>query len=203
MSPHVRVVKTASGTRAVQIVYSNRDGKRDLEHVGSAHTDAELEALKAAARQRIVVGQPELDLGLGRASAGAPLPITSTRMGPLLDALTHVYARLGFEEATGGDEVFRALVIARLIESASKLDSIRVLEEAGLQAPSYRTITRALPRYAADELRTKLAAACAARASLGPAALVLYDASTSKCRRRHFNVVTSYITTVNGPPLLA
>jgi len=179
VAPHIRVVKTASGARAVQIVYSNRGGKRDLEHIGSAHTDADLEALKAAARQRLAADKPELDLGLDvEPAGGAPLPITSSRMGPLLDALTHVYSSLGFDDATDGDDVFRQLVLARLIEPTSKLDALRVMGEAGLPAPSYRTITRALPRYADDEFRSKLAAACAARAVLGPAALVLYDAST-------------------------
>lgn len=174
----MRVVKTASGARAVQIVYSNRAGKRELEHVGSAHTDADLEALKAVARQRMAAGQPELELGLEPARGAGPLPITSSRMGPLLDALAGVYKDLGFEDTTAGDDVFRALVIARLIEPSSKLDAIRVLDEAGISAPSYRTITRALPRYADDAFRTRLAASCAARARLGPAALVLYDAST-------------------------
>jgi hypothetical protein len=57
-------VKTASGATAVQIVYSSRRGSRDIEHIGSAHDDAELELLKAAARQRLAAGQGVLDLGL-------------------------------------------------------------------------------------------------------------------------------------------
>lgn len=48
----VCTVKTASGARAVQIVHSSRRGSRDIEHIGSAHDDAALEALKAVARQR-------------------------------------------------------------------------------------------------------------------------------------------------------
>jgi hypothetical protein len=56
-------VKTASGARAVQVVWSSRRGSRNIEHIGSAHDDAELEALKAAARQRLAAGQMELDLG--------------------------------------------------------------------------------------------------------------------------------------------
>src|SRR6266542_4480814 len=55
-------VKTASGATAVQIVHSSRRGSRDIEHLGSAHDEAELEALKAAARQRLVRGQGEFDL---------------------------------------------------------------------------------------------------------------------------------------------
>jgi hypothetical protein len=53
VSPFVRTVKTASGATAVQIVYSNRRGSRDIEHVGSAHDEVRLEVLKAAARQRL------------------------------------------------------------------------------------------------------------------------------------------------------
>ena len=55
-------------------------------------------------------------------------------MGHLLDALEHAYRVLGFENAAGGDETFRHLVLARIIEPVSKLDSLRVLEEAGIAA---------------------------------------------------------------------
>jgi len=57
--------------------------------------------------------------------------------------------RLGFGQATGGDEVFRQLVLARIIEPASKLYSLRVLEEAGIQPRSYRTVRHRLPVFAA------------------------------------------------------
>jgi len=140
--PYVRTVKTASGATAVQIVYSSRRGSRDIEHIGSAHDDAELELLKAAARQRLASGQGELDLGLDAAAARGPLPITSSRMGCLLDALSRAYDVLGLGTAASCDEVFRGLVLARIIEPASKLDSLRVLEEAGVAAASYRTVLR-------------------------------------------------------------
>jgi len=83
--PYVRTVKTASGPTAVQIVYSSRRGSRDIEHIGSAHDDGELELLTAAARQRLAPGQGELDLGLDAGAAGGPLPVASSRMGCLLD----------------------------------------------------------------------------------------------------------------------
>jgi hypothetical protein len=81
--PYVRTVKTKSGATAVQVVWSSRCGSREIEHIGSAHDDAELDALKAAAGQRIAAGQPELGLGLGDSGAAGPLPITSSRMGCL------------------------------------------------------------------------------------------------------------------------
>ena len=85
---------------------------------------------------------------------------------------------LGLDEAAGGDEVFRLLVAARVIEPVSKLDSLRVLEEAGTAPPSYATVKRRLPAYAKEEWRQRLSEACAAHARLGPASLVLYDVST-------------------------
>jgi Transposase DDE domain len=175
--PYVRTVKTKSGATAVQVVWSSRRGSRKIEHLGSAHDEAELEVLKAAGRQRIAAGQAELDLGLVPAG-GSPLPITSSRMGCLLDALERGYRVLGLDAAAGGDGVFRDLVLARIIEPVSKLDSLRVLEEAGTAPPSYRTIERRLPAYAQEEWRQRLSAACAAHARLGPASLVLYDVST-------------------------
>jgi hypothetical protein len=109
------------------------------------------------------IGQLELDLGL-EAGSGGPLPITSSRMGHLLDALEHAYRVLGFEKAAGGDAVFRQLVLARIIEPVSKLDSLRVLEEAGLPGICYRTVERRLPAYAEEAWRQRLSAACAAHA---------------------------------------
>jgi len=179
VSPYLRTVKTSSGATAVQIVYSSRRGSREIDHLGSAHDDAGVELLKAAARQRLAAGQGELDLGLQPdADAGGPQPITSSRMGHLWDALACGYAVLGLEQAAGGDEVFRDLVLARIIEPTSKLDSARVLEEAGTAPASYPTVNRRLRVYARDSWRQKLSAACAAHAGLGPASLVLYDVST-------------------------
>jgi hypothetical protein len=176
---YVRAVRTASGATAVQIVHSSRRGSRSIEDLGSAHDEAELEALKAAAWQRLAAGQGELELGLAAAvKAGGPLEITSSPAGHLWDALCRAYDALGFDSATGGDEVFRALVLARIIEPTSKLDSLRVLAEAGVEGPSYATLKRHLPVYAQDSWRRGLAAACAAHAALGPASLVLYDVST-------------------------
>ena len=111
----------------MQIVHSSHRGSRDIEHLGSAHTGAEVELLKAAARQRLAAGQGVLDLGLDAGAPGGPLPIISSQMGCLVDALSRGYDVLGLAAAAGGDEVFRQLVLARIIEPVSKLDSLRVL----------------------------------------------------------------------------
>ena len=218
MSPYVRTVKTSSGATAVQIVYSSRRGSREIEHLGSAHSGAEVELLKAAARQRLAAGQGELDLGLDAAAPGGPLPITASRMGCLLDALERAYRALGFHEASGGDEVFEQLVLARIIEPVSKADSARVLEEAGVAPASYPTVNRRLRVYAKDSWRQGLSAACARHAGLGPASLVLYDVSTlyfetdagdgfresgfSKERRLEPQITIGLLTGADGFPLM-
>jgi hypothetical protein len=68
----VLTVKTSSGATAVQIVHLSRRGLREIEHLGFAHDDVELDT-----------GAP-----------GGPLPITFSRMGCLLDALSRGYVSL-------------------------------------------------------------------------------------------------------------
>ena len=174
----VRTVKTASGATAVQIVRSWRRGSRSIEHIGSAHDEIELAALKTAAATRLAAGQTELDLGLTGGVEPGTLPITSSRMSHLWDALCVGYRMLGFESASKGDNVFRDLVLARIIEPTSKADASRVLSEVSVEAASYATVKRRLPTYAQPAWRQALAAACAAHAGLGPASLVLFDVST-------------------------
>ncbi len=213
----MRTVRTASGATAVQIVHASRRGSRDIEHVGSAHDEAELAALKAAANQRLVEGQGQFDLGLDTAASSGPLEIVSSRAAHLWEALSRAYDTLGFDRAAGGDEVFRRLVLARIIEPTSKLDSLRVLSEAGIEPPVYRTLTRRLREYATPEWREQLAAACAAHAALGPASLVLYDVTTlyfeahegdgfresgfSKERRLEPQITVGLLTDAAGFPL--
>jgi hypothetical protein len=140
-------------------------------------------------------------------------------MGHLWDGLCRAYDVLGFGLAAGGDEVFRQLVLARIIEPASKQDSLRVLEEAGVDGASYPTLNRRLPVYAKSSWRRGLAAACAAHATLGPASLVLCDVSTlyfetdqgdgfrepgfSKERRLEPQITVGLLTDASGFPLMA
>jgi Transposase DDE domain len=215
---YVRTVKTSSGATAVQIVWSSRRGSRRIEHLGSAHDGAELEALKAAAAQRLAEGQQVLDLGLAdTGSDGAPLEIVSSQTSHLWDGLCRAYGVLGFDRVLDGDEVLRDLVLARIIEPTSKIDAERVLVETGVAAASYRTVKRRLPVIAKPVVRQALSAACAARAELGPASLVLFDVSTlyfetdagdgfrepgfSKERRLEPQITLGLLTDATGFPL--
>jgi hypothetical protein len=59
-----------------------------MEHIGSAHHDAELAVLKAAAPLRMAAGQLELDFGLDAEASGGPL--ASSRMARLWVALSRL-----------------------------------------------------------------------------------------------------------------
>ena len=165
----------------MQIVWSRRGGKPDLTHVGSAHDEAELAVLMEAAHERMAAGQGELDLGLGgqgeRRPVGRPLTSTGSQMRHLWEALNLAYEAVGLAGAAA-DEVFRDLVLARIVEPTSKVDSIRVLAEVGYPTVSYPTLKRHLRTWSAEGFRELLAAALAAHAQVGPKSLVLYDVST-------------------------
>lgn len=209
MSRFIRKVRTASGAVAVQIV--TREGRQvvEIDHVGSAHTDAELALLLQSARERMVPeGQDALDLGpvvqaparvdevadwtrppdaLPIATGGtggrprqvaAGGKVTATASLVLWQVLAEAYDVLGFDAL--GDETFRALVAARIIEPTSKRDTIRVLNDIGVAPPGLNTLYRCLRRVNERDYRDQLARACMrhATAGTGSGGLVLYDVTT-------------------------
>lgn len=107
--------------------------------------------------------------GAGRVVAtGSRLPI---------DALAGVYAGLGFDVL--GNETFGDLVIARIVEPASLLDSGRVLTDLGTAPTSYSTMKRTLMRVKTAQYRDQIATACFAHATTaGDVSLCLYDVTT-------------------------
>ncbi|TNU72778.1 IS1634 family transposase [Miniimonas arenae] len=197
----VRRVRTASGSTAVQIAESVNGRRRIVRHVGSARDEAELGLLMAQAQQLLLDdAQREFDLGLTPrvpkavlvpAPANALIPgqgpqlrrwvrrahVLKTNAGVLYEALAGVYADLGFDAV--GDEVFRDLVIARVVEPTSLLDVDRVLAELGRVAASHSTRKRALRRAHTGDYRDVIASACFTHAvSHGDVSLVLYDVTT-------------------------
>jgi Transposase DDE domain len=197
----VRKVRTASGAVAVQVM--RKSGRRDelVEHVGSAHSDAELGVLLERAR-RLVAGDQEalnfevpartervsdvadwrtgtLTLSPG-APKGAPAPpgrTAATHSRLLYDVIGAVYDWVGFDVVD--DAVFRDLVIARIVEPTSKVDSLRVLADLGAETVSYKTIQRGLAKVNTGKYRDLIAAKCLSHAGdRGGLSLLLYDVTT-------------------------
>jgi hypothetical protein len=222
----IRRVRTASGATAVQIAEYVAGRQRIVKHVGSAHTEAELGVLMAKARALLEPsGQDVLDLGVeptplvmpllaaapaqpelftatDAARGAAPVRasaarVVSTDAWVLFEALAGVYSALGFDAV--GSEVFRDLVVARVVEPTSLLDTARVLTDLGRTPASYATMKRTLIRVvatsadtegagaeaggdAADAVgsyRDQIAALCFNHAvTSGDVSLVLYDTTT-------------------------
>lgn len=174
---YVRKVPTASGATAVQI--ARKENRRDvvIEHLGSAHTEAELAALVQAARRKIEEGQGVLDLGLDtEGDPGAAIVQTKTSR-LLVDTLTAGWRDLGFDVIT--DEAFFQLVLARVVEPTSMLDAIRVLTDLGLTPAHRNTFSATLRRCGQRGYRDQIATACFNNAAVrGDVSLCLYDVTT-------------------------
>lgn len=126
MSTFIRKVKTGSGATAVQIVTKHGRQVTGLTHIGSAKNQQELELLVSLAKSKIHEHQMSLF-----PDEDAPTIIqTESHSKYVYDQLLSVYRQLAFDQIP--DTVFEQLVLARLIEPTSKLDTIRVLKELGL-----------------------------------------------------------------------
>jgi hypothetical protein len=209
---YIRKVRTASGATAVQIAEYADGRERVVEHVGSAHTVAELGVLLERARERLVDPAQEMfDFEVDQVAPTARLmsapaeptlleesprdelrrggsveragtgQVVGTASALLFDALAGVFTDLGFD-AVGdpvGDPVFRDLVLARIVEPTSLLDTGRVLSEMGRTPAAYATMKRTLARCTSGRYRDQIASLCFTHAvSSGDVSLCLYDVTT-------------------------
>lgn len=179
MSPFLRKVKTASGATAVQIVEKQHGVRTILEHLGSAHDEAELAALMRIGQDKLHANQPMLELPAQRGVRPGVAVIAGKRSQLLVDVVGDSWGRLGFDVIE--DEAFFQLVLARLVEPTSKLDSIRVIEELGLSAAHRNTFTKALRRCVDKDYRDRIAQACFQHVWSdhgGDVSLLCYDVTT-------------------------
>jgi len=237
----IRRVRTASGATAVQIAEYDGGRRRIVAHVGSARTEAELGILLERAREMLAdPAQGTFDLGIepavprarlvtreaaptlfdagpeGKAPAAGPARVVSTDSRLLFQVLDGIYGDLGFRAL--GDDVFRDLVLARVVEPTSILDAGRVLADLGRTAATDKTMRRTLARCKDRGYRDAIAELCFAHVrATGDASLVLYDVTTlyfeaehedglrkvgySKERRVDPQVVVGLLVDRNGFPL--
>lgn len=178
----MRKVVTSSKATAVQIASKTRGVRTIVEHVGSAHGEEQLAVLLAIARERIgeLAGRVPFDLdGLGAVPPITAAPtVAGSRSRVLWEVLEDAYARLGFDRV--GNDTFRKLVLACVVEPTSKADTLRVWDELGVpEAPSLSTVWRTLARSVHQDWRAQLATAAYAHATRGgPLTVVLYDCTT-------------------------
>src|SRR5271157_2315686 len=166
----IRKVKTASGATAVQIAYKQKGRIIKIIHIGSAHNAEELEMLLALARKRMQANQLEL---FPETKPSLRVSIKRSYSGLLWKVLQDEYRKLGFDRL--GDDLFEALCIARIVEPTSKLDSLRVLTDLGVDPINRNRLYRCLVKAASQDYRRQISQACFEHVQGGGLTLLLYD----------------------------
>lgn len=178
--PSIRRAKTASGAVAVQVVrYENRKVVV-MKHVGSGHAKEEVAALVESAR--VWMEQETKQVSLFPRKQKRTLPLATAQYTGVTHAfayngLSEIAKRCGFD--TTQDRILLDFALIRIIEPASKLRSIELLERYfGIRYPE-RSVYRALPRLKErKEYIEEIAVACATATLQSSLAFVLYDVTT-------------------------
>jgi hypothetical protein len=208
----IRKIKTASGATAVQIAYKHKGRIIKIVHIGSAHNNEELNILLRLARKRLQENQLEL---FPEARSALRVGIERSFSGLLWNTLREQYRQLGFDQLD--DEVFEALCIARIVEPTSKLDSLRVLADLGVDPIDRNKLYRCLVKTANLDYRRTISQACFDHVHGRGLTLLLYDVTTlyfeiqeeddyrktglSKERRLEPQIIIGLLVDRNGFPL--
>ena len=126
----VRVVKTASGANAVQVIYYHNRKRKIFKHIGSAKNKDELETLKLAAQDFINSYTPGLPLFEDSKSDNLLLLNKSEFLGVYYtffhEVIMGLISKIGLNAIKG--KLLLDLVVMRMMEPASKLRSIELLD---------------------------------------------------------------------------
>jgi transposase len=128
----IRKTKTASGATAIQIVRYEQRKKIIVKHIGSAHTANELASLREIAEAWIEkeTAQPSL-FPKPKERLPTLIPIDKCqylgfRYTYLYEVLHEVFCRFGWD---GLDRLLLDLVLMRIVQPASKLESLDLLSD--------------------------------------------------------------------------
>lgn len=126
----IRVIKTASGARAVQVVYYKNRKRVVFKHIGSAKNDLELESLKLVAQDIIKNFTPEIPFFVETKLDNLLYLDKSEFLGAYSTFLYEIIS--GFISQIGLDKIKKQLLLdlvaIRIVEPASKLRSIELLD---------------------------------------------------------------------------
>ncbi len=179
----IRKVRTAVGATAVQVVQNKGKQRSFLKHIGSAHNEQELELLMAKAEKYVEAHcrQPSLFAD----TPPSPSSLQTALADSKLVGVTHQYARntlhacarkcgLGFLP-----ELYLDLALMRIIEPASKLRTLELLEWYFNVRYARRTLHRMLSKLLEHQEAIEMAAIQTAQNDLQDKfSLVLYDVTT-------------------------
>lgn len=176
----IRRTKTASKATAIQIVrYENRKVVV-VKHIGSAHTSSEVIALEQSAeawKAEYIKQSSLFPKAEARVISLATAQYEKSLYLLTREVLLKIAEKCGF--CTVCNSVFLDLVVMRIVEPASKLRSIMLLNEYFGISYSRDTVYRSLPIIAKQKSAVENIAVSFAKNELGTdLSLVLYDVTT-------------------------
>ena len=126
----IRVIKTGSGASAVQVVYYKDRNRVIFKHIGSAKNNEELESLKLVAQEIIKNFSPEIPLFPAAKLDNLLYLDKSEYLGAystfLYEVISGLISQIGLDKIK--KQLLLDLVIMRVVEPASKLRSIELLD---------------------------------------------------------------------------
>ena len=176
----IRKVRTGSGATAIQVVKYEKRKCKIVRHIGSANTDDELTVLlqEAEAVREQLCTQPSLFASI----QGKPFVYTEHL---ILQSVTHLFALNFLRDCskTCGlgflNPLYQDLALMRIIEPASKLRTLELLERYFGLSYARRTLCRLLPKLVDYKDDIEKAAYQTANSHLDQTlAFVLYDVTT-------------------------
>jgi len=179
---YVRTTKTASESTAVQIVrYENRR-KIIVSHIGSAHNQDELFALKQIAAERIAQTSKQRTLFSGNSSTSKLVYLNKCeylgfRYGLMQEVINNIFVRFKFHLLR--NKLLTDLVAARIVEPSSKLQSLKFLADFFGVTHKHRELYRQLPKFSALKTQVEVKTLAIAKKEFNfTFALVFYDVTT-------------------------
>lgn len=144
-----------------------------LEHLGSAHSPEELQILISLAKKRLQGDQQTL---FPDPQNSLQIKLKQSSSNLLFRILNKEYQQLGFSQL--GDLDFANLCLARIVEPTSKLDSLRVLADLGIENLGRNQLYRCLQRVVDQNYRKTIGQLCFDYVTGQNLSLVLYDVTT-------------------------
>ncbi|SRR6266568_330848 len=177
----VRTTKTASGATAVQIVRYRQREKIIVKHIGSAHTTQELSSLKEVARDWIEKENQQQPLFPKQTSIQTLIPIDKCRyLGFrytfIYEIISEVFRLFRMDSLT---QLLRDLTLIRIMQPASKLESLELLSEFFGKSYQRADLYRSIPAFVESKVSIEKKFVSIARDHFNfDFSIVFYDVTT-------------------------
>jgi len=178
----IRVVPTASKSSAIQVVRYVDNKTKVLKHIGSGKDRNEIDALKELARNWIKETLGQQTLFVQKQDRGDLIlnkyQYLGFRYGLVYETINKIFKHLGFERDCF-DQMFLDLVLARIIEPASKRNSQKLLSSYFGIHYDLTSIYRSLKTFPSFKEKVEERLISFAKRNLGfDFSFVLYDITT-------------------------